>query len=311
MIRKLTLLFFISFLSCAGIAQMPSFKTSIDRSTIVIGQQFKLKLEVNIPHNTFTLQSLSIPDSIPHFEIVGKGKSDSVHSDDATYFSQILNITSFDSGLFVLPSFKLNFLSVDKGRVFSGLTDTFKINVTYSPIDSIQPFHDIHTIKNVKDEWELWMWLALIDAILLLIAIVLYILKRLKRKKKVELFASKLTPYDEAMKDISDLQSKKLLENGEVKQFHTSLVYIFKKFMSRRSSKNLTLLTSEETLILLHQNEVSKENISSIANTLRMADAVKFAKFQPLISESEQSLLQTKAVIESINHSTNEKEKIK
>ena len=300
---NLLLLFAFLISIQVGVAQMPTFKTSIDRSSIVIGQQFHIKLEVNIPHNSFTLQSLSIPDTIPHFEVIGKGKSDSVPGDASTYFSQILNITSFDSGTFILPSFKLNFISVDKGRAFSGYTDTFRINVNYTPLDSIKPFHDIHTVIDVKDEWALWMWLALLDAILLLLAIILFILKKLKKQKKVEVFASKLTPYDEAIKGIEDLKSKRLLEQGNVKQFHTALVSIFKRFISRRFVKDIMNLTSNETLLMLDSSGISKENTSAIANTLRMADAVKFAKFNPSISESDSSLFHTKTVIDSINNS--------
>ena len=299
--------FFIGLITTITVgAQVPSFKTSIDRSTILIGQQFHLKLEVSIPHNTFTLQSLSIPDSIPHFEILGKGKSDSVPGDAVTYFSQILNITSFDSGTFVLPAFKINFVSLDKGKVFSGLTDTFRVNVGYSKIDSVMPFHDIHTVINVKDQWELWQWLALMDAILLLIAIILFIIRLLKKKKKIEVFASSLTPYDEAIKGLSELQSQRLLENGNTKQFHTTLVDIFKRFLSRKVGKDITSLTSNETLVLLQQQNISKEEISRAANTLRMSDAVKFAKYNPSINDSNVALSETKETIETINKSNSQ-----
>ena len=133
-----------------------------------------------------------------------------------------------------MPQFKLNFLALDKGKVFSGFTDTFRINVGYAPLDSVLPFHDIHTIINVKAEWELWQWLALLDGLLLLVVIILWVMKLLKKKTNTEIFASKLTPFDEAMKGLTELQSKKLLEEGNIKQFHTSLVDIFKRFISRQ-----------------------------------------------------------------------------
>lgn len=300
-----TSIFFVGYCH----AQMPSYKTSIDKSSIIIGEPFHLKLEVNIPHNTFTLQSLSIPDSIPHFEVLGNGKLDSVNGDASTLFIQELNITSFDSGSFVLPQFKLNFISIDKGRVFSGYTDTFPINVSYTPLDSIKPFHDIHTVIDVKDKWALWMWLALIDCFLLLLLIILYLRKILTRKKKIVLFDSKLSPYAEASQSMNELQSKRLLEEGKILEFHTLLVNIFKRFISRKTSNDISNHTSNEVLIMLDQTGHSKENVGIIANTLRMADAVKFAKFLPVKAESELSLFQTKAVIDSIHNLSNQLEK--
>lgn len=302
MLRKIALFISLIFVGFGCFAQMPSFKTSIDKQTIVLGEQFHVKLEVNIPHNTFNLQSLSIPDSIPHFELIGKGKSDSIHGDASTTFTQVLNFTSFDSGSFVLPQFKLNFLAVDKGKVYSGFTDTFKINVTYNPIDSIKPFHDIHTVIDVKNETPLWVWLALIDGILLLIAIIIYLIKKFKKKPSTEVFASKLTPLEEAIKNLNDLKEKRLLEQGNVKEFHTSLVSIFKRFLSRKISKDITSLTTSETLLVMEQAKYGMDNTSVLAATLRMADAVKFAKYQPSLAESDASLNQTKMVVEKIDN---------
>lgn len=302
MLRKIFLFIFLIVFGYGSYAQMPSFKTSIDKQTIVLGEQFHVKLEVNIPHNTFNLQSLSIPDSIPHFELIGKGKSDSIHDDASTTFTQVLNFTSFDSGSFVLPPFKLNFLAIDKGKVYSGFTDSFKINVTYNPIDSIKPFHDIHTVIDVKNETPLWVWLALIDGILLLIAIIIYLLKKFRKKPATEIFASKLTPIEEAIKNLNDLKERRLLELGQVKEFHTSLVSIFKRFLSRKLSKDVTSLTTSETLLVMEQANYGMDNTSLLAGTLRMADAVKFAKYQPSVAESEASLKQTKMVVEKIDN---------
>jgi uncharacterized BrkB/YihY/UPF0761 family membrane protein len=77
------------------------------------------------------------------------------------------------------------------------LTDSFLINVSYSPLDSVKTFHDIKSIIEVKDEWPLWMWIALGLSIILLIILLYSLYKNRKRKKPAVVFASKLSPVEE------------------------------------------------------------------------------------------------------------------
>ena len=121
------------------------------------------------------------------------------------------------------------------------------------------------------------------------------------RKKAEPVFKSKLSPLDEAMQSLGALQNEQLLYKGEIKQFHTGLTDIFKRYLSRKMDKNILNLTTSEVLMLLNGTLLSRADTSLLADTLRMADAVKFAKFFPHKEESESAWMNTRKVIEQVD----------
>jgi len=148
-----------------------------------------------------------------------------------------------------------------------------------------------------------WIWAGAAALIILLVVLVVYLVKYFKRRKKpASVFNSKLSPFDEAMQSLDALQKEQLLYKGDVKQFHTRLIDIFKRYLSRKMQKNIFNLTSSEVLLSLNDTLLSKADTSLIAGSLRMTDAVKFAKYFPPTSESESALINTKKVIEQIDN---------
>ena len=282
-------------------AQSPSLKTAVDKTHILIGEQIKYNVEASFPANSYQLTWFNVPDSFSHFEIVIRGKIDTSESNGILTCKQTLTLTSFDSGINVIPPLQVNFDPLAGDSTLSLFTDSIPINVSYSPMDSTETFHDIKTIIEVKDEIPLWMWVGGAALLILLIVGIIYLIKYFRRKKKpVSLFQSKLTPFDEAMQSLAMLQKEQLLYLGEVKEFYTRLSNIFKRYLSRKTGNNVLNLTSSDILVLLNDTLLSKGDTSVVAGVLRMSDAVKFAKYSPPASESETAFLNTKRVIEQI-----------
>jgi len=291
-------------------AQKPGLATLVNKRNILIGEPLQYNVQARLPLNTYKVTWPNIPDSIAHFEVIERYKIDSVESNGLLYLKHIITLTSFDSGIRTIPPFVVSFNPLSGGPAFNLLTDSIKINVSFSPMDSIKPFHDIKTIIAVKDEWPLWMWIAAVLSFLLLIFLVYYLFKNSRKKKPKTLFASKLSPLEEAIQSLNELQKQQLLDRGEVKEFYSRLGEIFKRYISRRTNSNLLILTSNEILITLNEIGVSKENIGLTANNLRMADAVKFAKYVPGKIESDEAFTNTKNVIQQIDQSLNSKSDI-
>ena len=300
---KRFLLFIVFGLSIQfAFSQPPSLKTAVDKRQILIGQQLKYNVQATFPLNAYRVTWFDVPDSFNHFEVVIRGKIDTIEKNGMTTYRQTLVLTSFDSGINILPSLQVNFGSLATDSAINLFTDSIPINVSFSPLDSTKTFHDIKTIIEVKEDIP---WLLIAGGIALLILLIvgiIYLIKYLRRRKKEEpLFNSKLSPLEEAMKSIEQLQKDQLLYNGETKQFHVKLIDIFKRYISRKMQRNILHLTSSDVLVLLNDTLLSKVDTSLIAVSLRMADAVKFAKFYPHKEESESSLLNTKKVIEQID----------
>jgi hypothetical protein len=301
------ILFFIGFVFVLSVqftsAQSPSLKTAVDKRQILIGEQLQYSVEASFPANAYNIGWFNVPDSFSHFEVVNRGKIDSIESNGILTCRQTLTLTSFDSGINTIPALAINFDPLADDSTIHLFTDSIPINVSFSPLDSTQTFHDIKSIIEVKDEVPWWIWAGAAALIILLVVLVVYLVKYFKRRKKpASVFNSKLSPFDEAMQSLDALQKEQLLYKGDVKQFHTRLIDIFKRYLSRKMQKNILNLTSSDILLLLNDTLLSKADTSLIAGSLRMTDAVKFAKYFPPTSESESALINTKKVIEQIDN---------
>ncbi len=298
-----------SWLGHSTLAQTPVIKTSVDKNEILIGQQIKYRVEISFPINKYHLQWFDIPEEMNHFAVVAKDKADSATNQDINTFGQTIILTSFDSGLQFIPAMPLRINGINGEDAFTMFTDSIPINVLHSPLDSIQPFHDIKTIIVVKAGWQWWVWALIIAGAILLIALIILVIKRLRKKKQdVEIFASKLSPYEEAVQALSALDEERLLNKHEEKEFHLRLSQIFKRYLSRKLNVNKMHLTTDDILIEITPIDVQKSSIVKLANSLRMGNVVKFAQFIPSATESENCKIVVKEMITEINTSMDKTE---
>ena len=288
-------------------AQLPTVKTSVDKNNILIGQQINYRVQFSMPDNTYRLGWFSMPDSVGNFNVITRNKIDSSFSNGNLNFSQDIILTSFDSGRQVIPPQTLSVSTFDGDSTFNLFTDSIAINVTYSPTDSIMPFHDIKNIIEVKKSFPWWAWALVALGIILLIIWILFLFKFFKKKKDVKIFESKLSPYDEAMQSLNDLEKEDLLQQNKFKEYHSRLSDIFKRYLSRKTNTYQLHLTTDELLMELNGFDLSKEQISNFAGSLRLGNAVKFAQYIPPAYENENSFLQTKEMITAINNIVNKK----
>jgi hypothetical protein len=276
----------------------PELKASLNKSSIVIGERFLYTVETSFPAGLYSLQWVNMPDSIPHFEIIDRGLLDTSVKEMIQHYKEAINFTSFDSGTFTIPSFTLRFKPAGGGNPIDVQTDSFQVAVGYAPLDSITPFHDIKPIIEVKTETPLWVWLAVICGILLLIVIVLLIRKYLRRKKNVEI--SPVTAYHEAMQSLDKIEQQRLLDNGEIVQFHSQLVEVLKRYVGQTQHINTDSMLSEELMLYL-SGKISQDDMTRVASATRMADSVKFAKYIPDTGDSIESLRNTRTVIQHMH----------
>lgn len=289
-------------------AQLPVVKTSVNKNNILIGEQFQYKVETSMPDNSYRLTWFSLPDSFGNFVVVIKNKIDSTIANGNLMFSQELTLTSFDSGTSVIPPLTLTAEPLDADSSYSLFTDTIPISISFSPLDSVKTFHDIKNIIEVKKEWPWWIWLLMGIALLIIIFLIIFLRKVLRKKEKLpDLFDAKLSPFDEAIKALNDLEKEQLLQKNGVKDYHTRLSEIFKRYITRKTNSYKLHLTSDEILMELNEYGIKKEILAGFANCLRMSNAVKFAKYIPPNNESEDCLVQTREMIKQINNRLNMK----
>ena len=290
-------LFFI--LTIPAQSQRPFIQTSADRTNILIGEQIRLIVKATAPLNAGAIKWFWMPDSVRHFEMVERGRIDTVRSGNNTSFEQTLVITSFDSGRWYIPSFPVDIIS-GKGTI-TLFSDSIPVNVGYSPADSTGQLRDIKPVMEVSVVESYLYYIIAGIVLLIIIGILLYQYFKKRRSRPVPLFKSSLSPYDEAIQELQNLQKYDLAALPEVKEYHTKLADIFKRYYSRSQQKNLMNKTTGQILLYLKEHHVDAGIISVLADALRTSDAVKFAKYFPTVMDSRNALNEIKEATSSIN----------
>lgn len=291
---------FACFCSLFSYAQS-SLKSSVDRNEILIGEQFKLKVEINFLSGDPHIQWPAL-DSLQHFELVNT-KSDSTYTNrQLSARIQTYTFTSFDSGKWVLPSFMVSIAAGSDYASNNLFTDSVPITVSFSTSDTTNQLRDIKTIREVQTVNTLWYWIA--GGILLLAIIACIIWYYLRRKKKPVLpivAKSNLSAFDEAMLELKNLQQLNYSDAADARIVHTKLADILKRYISRKNHDNYLNTTTGDFLMVLKQEGVFTDLLTAMAAALRTGDAVKFAKYLPPAEETALSIGSIKEVIELLN----------
>jgi len=270
-------------------------KATVDKQKIVIGEPIQLMLEATVTGDApLTWPNL---DSLPHFDLIQKGKVDSTVKSGERYYRQYLTVTSFDSGAYAIP--RLTFIEGNK-KYFS---DSVRIDIGYSKFDPSKDYHDIKDIIEVPNPFARWFpWIVAGVAVVCLVLVIWLIRKRkMLRAGAAAKDEPRLTPYEEAVSQLRQLELQRhLLSDGSAKVYYSRLGDIFRYFLLRRLGIASLAETSDELIGQLRRLTLPGEQFAALSDTLRMSDFVKFAKYQPGLADGEQHHQTIRSVIETL-----------
>lgn len=253
-----------------------------------------VKLTALWPGKSGFTNGFIIPDSIPHFDIWDRQQPMAIKDG----IEQILTITSYDSGQFVIPGFKLTAPTI---KVPAGgfVTNAISINVTPVNVDSLKDYHTIKDIIEVPPI-EQWPYILGIALATLLAGIGLYfLLKKLGVGKKQTRrdFENRMNPYPAAMQALDELAKDVPSTSVTPKFFFTQLTNIYRTYLSDAHNFRSHQQTGDE-LILQAKPILHQELFFQFANSIRLGDAAKFAKYAP---PKEEWLTSIKNIRDSIS----------
>lgn len=269
---------------------------TIDRDKILIGEQIILELRAdNLPKdNAIANNWFNIPDSFNHFEVAEKLLIDTIKTASDISYVQKIKITSFDSGYWQIPSFVI---TLSNGQSFA--TSPHYVNVLPVDVSGLKDYHDIKDILEVelKNDWSIIIGL-IVAALISLIAVAWFVSRR-KHGKPVQPDSSRnlLSPYEFALKQLEELQKKQLPASGKQKAYYAELVTITKNFADVVSGFSSTTKTTDEFILKIKGNVGNEPAQYAYIQMLRLADAVKFAKFVPDEEENTKAFDAARAFI--------------
>lgn len=265
---------------------------SIDSTTLSLGDQTDLHLRAICAPEEHVLFPVYGETLIPEVEIVDRTIIDTMRLNDGrVQMDQYLTLTSFKDSLFYIPP--VPFVSGDDTLYSSPLS----LNVIQPfEMDTTEAITDIKPVMNAP----VWVWGTLRWVLLALLVIALgtsiwYLSKYLAQRNSAdEENRPKETerPAEEiALEQLDAIKEAKIWQEGQVKEYHTQLTDVIREYIARRFDVRSTEKTSDETLNamkpLLADN---KELYQRLQKMLSLADLVKFAKWNALPDENENSL---------------------
>jgi len=290
----LFLFFLITLFSSTSLfAQKITVNAKIDSTVIWIGSQTHLTFEVSQQPNQKVIMPLFLDTIMGGLEIVEPPKSDTVKSADGHILvSQHFLVTSFRDSLLYIPPypFVLNGDTVWSKSLSLKVVQPFKIDTASHKIA------DIKNVFNSKFDWGGFFTTILLILLILLILVGCYLLYKKYLKKKPVLNDKELKllqpAHVVALAQLDKIKNEKLWQQGRWKEYHTELTDVIREYIERMFNINSMEMTSEE--ILIHLKELRMEQKATylgLQQILKLADLVKFAKWNATPDEHELSLM--------------------
>lgn len=293
---KTGLLFLLLILAVSANAQRIKATASIDSTNILLGDQVKLFLEIDHPKNV-NITFPNVPDSLVEFvEVLGRSEIDTFELDDETFQKQIQSylITSFDSGSYRIPPFWFK-IDLDDRRD-SIPTNSVTLHVYSMPIDTTRGPTDIKypydapvTLKEVT---------PYILGIILIAAILFFIFYAIKRRKNNKpIFVLPKKPKEPAhiiaLRELDRIKNEKIWQKGKIKQYYSEVTETLRKYIEDRFEIPAMEQTSGETIESFRkQKDLLKEKtFNNLNQMLKLADMVKFAKYQASPDDDNMTLV--------------------
>lgn len=295
---------FLWILSCIALFLINSniygqeVDASIDNNKLIIGDQATVSLKVSVPDGEkiqFPLYNTG--DTLTEgVEVVRCSNADTVSSGKNLLLQQRITVTSFDSGSFLIPPFRvLRWHSAE--RIDTLFSAPLFIAVNSVPVDTTQQIKDIK--KPIETPLTLAEFIStyypyIIGVVVLagLIVFGIFYYKRWKQKKPlIKIEKPKEPAHVIALRELDKLKEQKLWQKGELKKYHSGLTGIIRIYIEHRYHIPTLERTSYEIMFAVTRSGlIDSATAEILKQILTLADMVKFAKAKPLADENELSI---------------------
>jgi len=272
------------------LAVLPSIKgqttapeASLDSTLLLIGDQVKLDLKLEIGRGTQVLFPMFGDTLIKGVEVLNSSLVDTVFlKSGRMILSQRHVITSFDTGMYVIP--RLPIFVKEGSKVDTLFSNMLAMKVVTLKVDTAKAIFDIKPpIQKPLVFSEIAVPVFGILLALLIIAIGIFVYIRYKKNKPIFKREKPKEPaHIIAYRELNILKQEKLWQQGELKEYYTRLTDIFRIYIENRFSVYALEQTSDQIInSLVNLNEFDKKTINKIKDLLFWSDLAKFAKAVP------------------------------
>jgi hypothetical protein len=253
-------------------------RTTLDSSSIKVGAPVHLRFEIETNAGEKVVVPLLTDSSVKGIDIIQRLKADSV-TKSKTVFNML--VTSFDSGTHVFPALPF-VISNGSGRNDTVYSDSLRIEVSLIPTQG-DKIADIKGPEKMPFSFsEVIPYIIGVLIGIAIIACLLWIYLRWKNKKPLlPSFSKPELPHVRALRLLNDLQSQKLWQKGQVKEYHSQLSDILRTYLEERFDLQTLEQTTSDVLYEISSRPDIRPYFDEIRFVLETADLAKFAKLTP------------------------------
>lgn len=255
-------------------------KTSVDTTTIKIGEELVLTLEVESDSTSRII--FSEGQTFQPLELLESYAADTTQNDLKIKLIKKFGLTQFDSGSYIIPQQKV----LINDKVF--FSDSLAVRVNAVMVDTTkQKLYDIKPIIELKKSQSFGGMFWWVIIILTIVACIIYLIIWRKKTHENDLKEVQIAPYEKAKRALEKLDEKHYFENNKIKSFYSELTFVLRQYLNEKVYNQSLESTTDELLEALRTLSNSKkidlknETLKKIESTLKRADLVKFAKSQP------------------------------
>lgn len=298
MVRKLALLI-IFFASFKIFSQSIEVTASVDTTDYLIGDYINYSLVITAGSEVHPIRPF-FRDSLNSIDIVKELEPQKLGDKDKKIFKYNYVLSRYDSAEVIIPGIKIDYRIEGDSTLKSIVSNPVTFNVHSIKISEQEDIKDVKEPIKIPLNWVMILvWVLL--AIVILVA-GYYIYKKYFAKKEVQITRPKkveIPSYQIALKNLSKLETEQLWQKGHIKDYHSKITEIIRKYFEDRFYFPSLELTSTESLELLEKQIDGKNVVSVTEQFFSNADLVKFAKYQPIAFVNEEMMKQAREIVNS------------
>ncbi|PID60512.1 MAG: hypothetical protein CR986_03840 [Ignavibacteriae bacterium] len=283
------------FCSILNYAQSIKATATTDSVNYLVGDYISYTIRVEYEEG-IRIAPPKLIDNLKRLEVIKVLPVTFEEDENVQVFHYILS--GYDSSRVIIPKIPVTYFIGTNSEPKIVKTNEVEIFIHTLDVDLNAEIKDIKEPVRIPLNWLFWLLLLLG---IIIIAVVTYLLYRKfiksKQMERIVRYAP-VKPFNVlALEDLDELKEKKLWQQGKVKEYHSEITGILRKYFENRYNFNSLEMTTTESMEVLNKVMDNQKLIDVTGKFLQNADMVKFAKFQPMPSLNEEMMHQAYDIV--------------
>lgn len=298
MVKRYSLLILFFLVTNFCFAQTAKVKATSDTTDYLIGDPIKFEIQVEVAKN-FLVTPPSIKDTIAGLEVLSQSQSENNESANNKVITFHYVLAGYDSLQVEISPVEIIVRDSSDTTRFSAFSNSLSLTVNKVLVDTSKDIKDVKEPIEIPLDWKIVaLWII---GILLVTLVIYFLYKKFKKKKSIEKVEEEivvLPPDVVALSSLQKLEAKKLWQNGMIKEYHSEITEIIRKYFEGRFNFPALELSTTEVMSKLNSVKSGKKIVNLTSEFLNNADLVKFAKYKPMNEINEEMMKQAYKIVE-------------